>query len=126
MTTIMGSLSIIYCLASASVAGAAAVAAAAAAAAVVNNARSLIVSIEWEGSKPSFDALGQCDNAVQAYALHHVCHGSPGGGSGGEYSSLLNAKVDKKTMHQSTSTAGNKEVGGRRIRGQINRDGGSG
>jgi hypothetical protein len=99
MATTMGSLPIICFLASASAAAAAAVAAVAAAAAVVNDARSLIVSIEWEGSKPSFDVLGQCDNAAQAYALHHVCHGSPGGGSGGEYSSLPTAKVNKKMTH---------------------------
>jgi hypothetical protein len=34
------------------------------------------------------------------------------------------AKVDKKMMHQSTSTAGDKEVGGRRRRRKINRGGG--
>jgi hypothetical protein len=32
---------------------------------------------------------------------------------GGEYLFLHNTKVDKKTMHQSTSTAGDKEVGGK-------------
>ncbi len=41
----------------------------------------------------------------------------------GEYSSLPAAKVDKKMTHQSTSTAGDKEVGGRRRRRQINRGG---
>ncbi len=51
---------------------------------------------------------------------------SPGGENGGEYSSLPAAKVDKKTTHQSTSTAGDKEVGGRRRRRWINRGGGSG
>jgi hypothetical protein len=44
----------------------------------------------------------------------------------GEYSSLPAAKVDKKMMHQSTSIAGDKEVGGRRRRQQINRGGGPG
>jgi hypothetical protein len=35
---------------------------------------------------------------------------------GGRYSSLPATKVDKKTMHQSTSTAGDKEVGGKKRR----------
>ncbi len=35
-------------------------------------------------------------------------------------------KVDKKAMHQSTSTVGDKEVGGRRRRQQIKRGGGPG
>ncbi len=59
MTTMTGSLLIVCCLTSAHVA------AAAAAAARVIDARSLIVAIEWEGSKPSFDALGQCDGTAQ-------------------------------------------------------------
>ncbi len=58
------------------------VVAAAAAAAGVIDARSLIVTIEREGSKPSFDALGQCEGAAQANGVHCVCQGSPGGGSG--------------------------------------------
>ncbi len=56
----------------------------------------------------------------------HVCCGSPGGGSGGGYSSLHAAKVDKKMTHQSTLKAGDKEVGGRRRRWRINRGGGPG
>jgi hypothetical protein len=58
MTTTMmstGSLLIVCYLASACVA---AVAAAAAVAAGFIDARSLIMAIEGEGSKPSFDALG--------------------------------------------------------------------
>jgi hypothetical protein len=110
MTILVGSLFILCFLASACVA---AVVAAAAVAAGVIKARSVIVAIEWEDSKPSFNALGQFVSAVQADGLCHACHGSPGGGSGGGYSSLPTAKVDKKTMHQSTSTAGDKEVSGR-------------
>jgi hypothetical protein len=97
------------------------VAAAAAAAVGVIDTRSFIVAIEREGSKPSFDALGQCDGAAQADGLHCACHGSPGGGSGGGYLYLPAAKLDKKTMHQSTSTAGDKEVTGRRRRQRIKR-----
>jgi hypothetical protein len=47
-------------------------------------------------------------------------------GRGGEDSSLPATKVDKKTAHQSTSTAGDKEVGGRRRRQWINQGGGPG
>jgi hypothetical protein len=53
MTSTTGSLLIVCCLASAH----AAAAAAAAGIAVVFDARSLIVAIEQEGSKPSFNAL---------------------------------------------------------------------
>jgi hypothetical protein len=108
MTTTTGSLPVVCCLASACAAVVATVAAAAAAAAVVNDAKSLIVAIEREGSKPSFNALGQCDGAGQAYGQCHACCGSSGGGRGEEYSSLPAHKVDEKTTHQSTSTAGNK------------------
>ncbi len=87
---------------------------------------SIIVTIEQEGSKSSFGALGQSDDSAQADGLHHACHGSPGGGRGWEYSSLPATKFDKKTVHQSTSTAGDKEVGGRRRRQRINQGGGPG
>jgi hypothetical protein len=53
-----GSLPIVCSLASAHAAVAVAVAVAAVVAAMVNNARPLIVAIEREGSKTSFDALG--------------------------------------------------------------------
>ncbi len=82
--------------------------AAAAAAAGVINAGSLISAIEQEGSKPSFNTLGQCEGNAKVEGLHHVCQGSPGGGSGGGDSLLPAAKVDKKTTHQLTSTAGDK------------------
>jgi hypothetical protein len=72
MTTTTGSLPIVCCFASARAAVAAATVVAAAAA-VVNNAKPLIVAIEREGSKLSFNALGQCDSAVQAYGLRHAC-----------------------------------------------------
>jgi hypothetical protein len=62
---------------------AAVVAAAAAAAAGVIDARSLIMTIEREGSKPSFGTLGQCNSAAQADGLRRACQGTPGGGSGG-------------------------------------------
>ncbi len=58
MTTMTGSLPIVCSLASAHAAVAVAVAVAAVVAAMVNNARPLIVAIEREGSKTSFDALG--------------------------------------------------------------------
>ncbi len=87
MTTTTGSLLISCCLASVRAAAAAAAtvaaAAAAAAATVVINARSVIVTIEQEGSKSSFGALGQCDGSAQADGLHCACCGSPGGGKGG-------------------------------------------
>jgi hypothetical protein len=81
--TMMGSLLTICCHASAHAvaaaavevaAAAAAVAAAAAAAAVavaagVIKARSLIVAIEWEGSKLSFKALRQCNGAAEVDGL---------------------------------------------------------
>ncbi len=63
---------------------------------------------------------------MQADGLHRACQGSTGGGSGGDSPLCLPPKVDKNTMHQSTSTAGDKEVGGRRRRKQINRCGGPG
>jgi hypothetical protein len=44
----------------------------------------------------------------------------------GGYLSLPATKVDKKTTHQSTSTAGDEEVGERRTRQQIQRGGGPG
>jgi hypothetical protein len=69
MATTMGSLLIVSCLASAR----AAAAAAAAAAAGVINTRSLIMAIELEGSKPSFNDLGKCDGAVQVDGLHPAC-----------------------------------------------------
>jgi hypothetical protein len=47
-------------------------------------------------------------------------------GVGGGYLSLPAAKVDKKMMHRSTSTAGDKEVGCRRRRQWIKRGGGPG
>jgi hypothetical protein len=47
-----------------------------------------------------------------------------GEGVGGGYLSLPAAKVDKTMMHKSTSTAGEKEVGGRRRRQQMKRGGG--
>jgi hypothetical protein len=100
-TTLVVSFLIICCLASA---GAAAVAAAAAAAAGVINVWSLIMAIEQEGSKPSFDTLGQCHGTARVDGLHWACCGSPGGGSGGGCLSLPATKVDKKTTHQSTST----------------------
>jgi hypothetical protein len=75
---------------------------AAVAAAGVIDARSLIVAIDWGGSKPSFDALGQCDSTAQADRLHCACQSSPGGGSGGGYLSLPAAKVEEKMRHQST------------------------
>ncbi len=121
--TSTGSLLIICCLASAR---AAAVAVAAAAAAGVINARSFIVAIELEGLRPSFDTLEQCYGAVQVDGLHCACCGSPERGSGGVYLSLPATKVDKKTTHQSTSTAGDEEVGGRRRRQGIKRGGGPG
>jgi hypothetical protein len=60
-TTSMGSLFIVCCLVftSAMEVGAAAVAVAG-----VIKARSLILAIEREGSKPSFDTLGQWDSAA--------------------------------------------------------------
>ena len=99
---------IVCCLAS-TLATVTAVVGAAAADGVIDT-RSLIVAIEWEGSTPSFNSLGRCNSAVQADGLWCAYHGSPGGGSVGEYLSLSAAKVDKKTTHQSTSTAGDKEV----------------
>jgi len=86
-----GPILIVCCLVSAlataavaaAAAAATATAAAAAAAAGVINARSLIVAIEGEGSKPSFDALGRCDDTVQADGLCSACHGSLGGGRRG-------------------------------------------
>jgi hypothetical protein len=72
------------------------VAAAAVAAAVINDTRSLIVAIEQDTSKPSFDALGQCDGAAQVYELRHACCGSPGGGSGGKTPLYLLPKLTKR------------------------------
>jgi hypothetical protein len=92
MTTKTGFLLSVCCLASAR-AAAAAVAAVAALAAVVIGARSIIVAIEQEDSKLSFDTLGLCNGAAQADGLHCACCGSPDGGSEGEYSSLPAAKV---------------------------------
>jgi hypothetical protein len=63
MATTMGFLLIVCCLASAHAAATAAVSAAAAG---VINARSLIMAIEREGSKPSFNTLRQCNSTVQA------------------------------------------------------------
>ena len=83
------------------------------AAAMVINARTLIMAIEQEGSNLTFGALGQCNGAVQVDGLRCAPCSSPGRGSGGEYSSLPAPKVDKKMMHQSISTAGGKEVGGK-------------
>ncbi len=68
----VGSLLIVCFLTSAYVA-AVAVAAAAVAAAGVVDARSFIVAIEQKGSKPIFDALGQCKGAAQADRLQHAC-----------------------------------------------------
>jgi hypothetical protein len=93
MTTKMGFLLSICCLASARVAATAATAVAAALAAVVIGARSIIVAIEQEDSKLSFDTLGLCNGAAQADGLLCACCGSPDGGSKGEYSSLPAAKV---------------------------------
>jgi hypothetical protein len=53
------------------------------AAAGVINARSLIEAIEQEGSKLSFDTLGQYDSAANADGLHHVCEILLGLGVGG-------------------------------------------
>jgi hypothetical protein len=58
MTTMTSSLLIVCCLTSANVAVVAAAVAVALAAAGVIDARSLIMAIEQEGSKPTFDALG--------------------------------------------------------------------
>jgi hypothetical protein len=116
MTTKTGFLLSVCCLASARAAAAATAAVAAALAAVVIGTRSIIVAIEQEDSKLS----GLCNGAAQADGLHCACCGSPDGGSEGEYSSLPAAKVDKMTMHQLISTAGDKDVGGRRRRQGIN------
>ncbi len=62
---------------------------------------------------------------MQADGLHRACHGSPGGCSVGESSSLSAAKADKKMMQQSISTAGDKEVSGRMRWQRINRGGGA-
>jgi hypothetical protein len=54
------------------------------------------------------------NSAVQANGLCMVCvMALLGKEGGGEYSSLPATKVDKRMMHQSTSTAGVKEVGGK-------------
>jgi hypothetical protein len=96
-------------------------------AAGVIDTRSFIVVIEQDGSNPCFDALGQFNGFKQVDGLHCACCSSPGGGIGGEYSSLTAAKVDKKAMHQSTSTAGDdEEVGCMRRMQQINEGGGPG
>jgi hypothetical protein len=83
-----GSLLIVCCLASTPVA-------AVAAAAEVINARSHIVAIEWEGSKLSFNALGQCADTAQMDGLHHACCGSPGEGVGGDTHLCLPPKLTK-------------------------------
>jgi hypothetical protein len=57
------------------------------------------MAIEWEGSQPSFDALGQCNGTAHVDGLHHAWCGSPGGGSGGGYLSLPAAKVYEKMTH---------------------------
>jgi hypothetical protein len=87
MTTVTCSLLIVSCLAFAcavAVVAAAAAAVVKVAAAGVIDARSLIKTIEREGSKPSFDILGQFNSTVQADGLFCVCQGSPGGGSRGD------------------------------------------
>ncbi len=113
---------IVSCLASAR---AAAVGAAVAVAAGVIVVKFLIMTIEHEGSKPSLDALGQCNSAAQSDGLCRVCHGSPGGGSKRILVFVCHQSW-QKTMHQSTSTAGDEEVGGRSRRQQIKRNGGPG
>jgi hypothetical protein len=120
MTTKTGFLLTVCCLASARAAAAAVAAVAVALAAVVIGARSIIVAIEQEDSKLSFDTLGLCNGAAQADGLHCACCSFPDGGSEGEYSSLPAAKVDKMTTHQLISTAVDKDVGGRRRRQGIN------
>jgi hypothetical protein len=79
-TMLADSLLIVSCLVSAR---AVEVAVMAAMAARVIDARSLIVAIEREGSKPSFDALGQCNVAVQVDGPHNACEALPGLGVGG-------------------------------------------
>ncbi len=94
----MGSLLIVCCLVSAHAEVVAVAAAAAAAAAGVIDAWSLIVVIEQDDSKPSFDACGRCGGAAQADGLRRACHGSyrEGRGGGGETHLCLPPKLTKR------------------------------